>query len=123
MKWDKNIDIGEPTPFIEGKSSFYKMYSKNIKKFTFEARDFYEKCFVFTHNGAMYRYTCSFPNSESTIPVKNGGIRGESLINMAKMYRDDDNKIKFTVLVQCDFKLKLPSFIFSSFLPGAFKKF
>jgi len=76
------------------------LYTKNIKKFTFASRDFYEKSFIFTHKGAMYRLSSSIPNSEKIIPVKKDGIRAESLINMAKMYRDPvDNKVKFTSLI------------------------
>lgn len=78
---------------------------------------------MFTCNGAMYRYSSNIPNSEKIIPLEKNVTRGESYINLAKMYRDEDNSIRHLSLYQCDFKMKIPSFIFSSFIPGSIKKF
>ena len=55
-------------------------------------------------------------------PLPKKTTRAETLINIGKMYKDPkDNKLKLTSITQMDFKIKLPAFIFSTFLPKASK--
>lgn len=61
-------------------------------------------------------------NSEELKPVPGETVRGETIYNFGIMQRDDkDNKIKFSVITQADFKLEVPAFMLSSFLPKATK--
>ena len=124
MKWDKNIVQADVVPVIEGKQVAHTSYTQNRKVFSIKSRDFYDKGLAFTHNEVFYRFSSAVNNSEEVRPPPKDTIRGETLINYAKMWRDPvDNKVKYISVIQCDFKLKIPPFIFSSFLPGAFKKF
>jgi len=63
-------------------------------------------------------------NSEELYPVPEETIRGETLYNYGVMYRDPkDNKIHLDVVTQADFKIQVPAFMMTSFLPKATKQF
>jgi len=123
MVWDSNLKSSEFIPLQEGKKSFGFTYTANHKQFTIKSRDFYEKGFNFFHEGKFYRYSCSVRNSEEGREVPKETVRGETIYNMAIMYRDqeDDQKLKFSVVTQCDFKINVPAFMLTSFLPKATK--
>ena len=48
-------------------------------------------------------------------------IRGETYTSVAIMERTADNKLRFVQLSQSDFKLELPGWIYSLFLPKSAK--
>ena len=94
------------------------------------SRDFIEKGFNFFHNGKFYRYSSSIDNSdlpglngkELKFPAPNKStVRANTLINCAIMRRDSDNRILVSTLTQCDFKIKVPAFMITTFLPKATK--
>jgi hypothetical protein len=61
-------------------------------------------------------------NSEELYAVPKDTIRGETIYNFGIMERDpSDNKIKFSVVTQADFKISVPAFMMTSFLPKATK--
>ena len=86
-----------------------------------DGREFYEKSFGFFHEGKFYRFTSSVPNSDgepehegdmTKRPVLNKStVRGETLIGMAIIERDEKGKLHMQSLTQLDFKLALPGFI------------
>ena len=62
-KWDKNVKAMEFIP-VEGSKTHGFNYSASKKIFTFDSRDFYEKTFMFHHNGKIYKYSCAVENDE-----------------------------------------------------------
>lgn len=94
----------------------------NKKQFTIDSRDFYEKGFNFFHDGKFYRYSCVVDNDLELRPKPANTVRGATLYNVGMMYRDPvDKKVHLTVITQCDYKLNVPSFMLTSFLPKAAK--
>ena len=123
MKWDKNVEEGEFIECIEGKRTYGYTYIKNKKHATIKSRDFYDKGFNFYHNGKYYRYSTAVAGSEDLKPVPADTFRGETIYNFGIMERDpeDNNKIKFSVVTQADFKINVPAFMLTTFLPKATK--
>ena len=91
-----------------------------------------EKGFNFYSDGKFYRYSTSIDNSEvpgaydSSRPIRaienpNQTIRGFTIFNVGIMQRLDDGKISMDIVTQCDFKISVPSFMLTSFLPKATK--
>ena len=121
VQWDNNLEDAYNIPIHEGKFSYTKSYSKNKKQFGIAARDFYDKGFLFIEKGVVYRYTCSH-NNHKELPNSKGVIRGETLYNFARISRDPlDRTIRLVCLTQCDFKLSVPGWAYTTFLPKAFK--
>lgn len=91
---------------------------------TVASRDFYEKGFTFYADGKLYRYSCTVANSEELIPVPKDTVRAETTYNFGIMRRDaeDNNKVKFSVITQADFKLNVPAPMLNVFLPKATKQ-
>ena len=118
------MDTGEFISQIEGgKRTYGYTYTKQKKQFTIQSRDFYDKGFNFYHNGKYYRYSTAMANSEELYAVPKDTIRGETIYNFGIMERDpSDNKIKFSVVTQADFKISVPAFMMTSFLPKATKQ-
>ena len=114
---------GKFIPVKEGCDRYGFTYSSSKKVMTINSRDFYEKGFCFIHENRLYRYTCSVADSESIIPVPKETTRGDTFYNVSCIYRDenDGNKVKLVSVIQCDWKLKLPQFVYSSVLPKGAK--
>ena len=93
------------------------------------SRDFVEKSIHFYQNGKFYKFACSVPNSELGGPggqeplypsPDNYTVRGFTLLNASIVQRNSfDGSITMTGLVQCDFKLRIPQFMITTFLPRA----
>lgn len=130
MKWDKNLNLAEYTPYRPGAVGIGFWYTNNKKQYTIASRDFYEKGFNFFHDGKYYRYSCSIadselagPNGEPPLrPCDNDTVRGRCVINCGMMQRNpSDGKILLTQISQMDFRINVPSFMVTSFLPKAMK--
>ena len=48
-------------------------------------------------------------------------VRGETLLLLATIERDAKGKLLVSMLMQLDFKLRMPSFVMGSFMPSAMK--
>mmetsp|Transcript_35609 Transcript_35609/g.54449 ORF Transcript_35609/g.54449 Transcript_35609/m.54449 type:complete len:254 (-) Transcript_35609:2-763(-) len=120
-KWDACLQEAEFSPLREGVRSYGFTYCQNKKQFTIQSRDFYEKGFSFYHDGKFYRYSCTVKDSQEQKPSPADTIRGETLYNFACVYREQDGSLKMSVVTQCDFKIQVPSFMLTSFLPKATK--
>ena len=106
-------------------------YSRHKRIYVIDGREFYEKGFLFYDQGKLYRYLTSIPNSvgepeyEGDFSKKpqhpDSPVRGETLFSIVTVERDEKGKLKLTMLMQMDFKLRLPSFIISSFMPSTMK--
>ena len=95
------------------------------------SRDYAEKSFMFYDRGKFYRFTSGVPDSEFKRP--NGRppicplpdystVRAFTFINIATCYRNpSDGKIIYSSVVQFDFKLKIPNFMLTTFVPRAIK--
>jgi hypothetical protein len=119
--WDKLIK-GSELISLDGSKSYGIMYMSNKKQFTISSRDFYEKIFMFFHNGKLYRYSSSVANCEQAKPPPPDTVRGKTMYNCGIMYRSEkDKKIYYDFVNQCDFKLSVPAFMINSFLPKAAK--
>ena len=91
-----------------------------------------EKGFAFYSKGKFYRYSTSVdgsefpgPNGEKPLmPLPNDStVRGFTNLNCGVMYRDPKTgKIINKVITQCDFKISVPPWMLTSFLPSATKK-
>lgn len=78
---------------------------------------------MFSHEGTVYRYSCSIADSEKMMPIPESTVRAECIYNIATMKRDPDSgKILLKVLAQNDFKLSVPAFMINTFLPKATKE-
>lgn len=133
MEWDKNIQESEVKPTTPGKKSYFLFYMSNKKQYQFCPRDFMEKAFTFYSDGKLYRYSTSIDNSEvegaygSSGPIRslddpNNMVRGFTIFNVGIMDRDEKtNEIRIKSITQCDFKISVPSFMLTSFLPKATK--
>ena len=130
-KWDKNIKTVKTIPLVEGKRCFSLSYTLNKQQYSIAGRDFYEKQFNFFHNGKFYRYSSSIDNSEIEGP--NGEpaampspddktVRAFTAINCGVVQRGPKSELKFTMFCQIDWKIKVPSFILTSFFPKAAKE-
>lgn len=92
-----------------------------------------EKGFNFYSDGKFYRYSTSIDNSEvagvydedgpvRSIDDPENRVRGFTIFNCAIMERNPTtNEIECRVVTQCDFKMSIPVFIVSSFVPKATK--
>lgn len=92
-----------------------------------------EKGFNFYSDGKMYRYSASIDNSEvegaydSNGPIRSLAdpsttVRGFTIFNVGIMQRHEtSNEISLHSITQCDFKISIPSFMITSFLPKATK--
>lgn len=123
-KWDKVLEDSQVQPLGESTRNIGYSYTKNKKQFTIASRDFFEKGFNFYHDGKFYRYSTSVPDSENSLKplVDKKTVRGTTNFNVGIMERDPGSgKILFTMAAQCDFKIKVPSFMLTSFLPSAVK--
>ena len=107
----------------KGKRCYGLCYLVNGSKFTFDARDYVEKYLEFYDKGKFYRYGSSIPNNGFDVePARKKTVRGETLINCAMLYRLQDQKIKQIHLCQVDFKIEVPQWLLTQFLPSAAKK-
>ena len=130
-KWDKNIKSVRIVPLVDGKKCFYLQYTLNKQQYSISGRDFYEKQFNFYHKGKFYRYSSSIENSEVEGP--NGElaimpspddktIRSFTVINCGIIERGPSNELLYSLICQIDWKIKVPSFILTSFFPKAAKE-
>ena len=62
-EWDKLIKDNEYQS-AENKHTYGFLYMSNKKQYTFDSRDFYEKCFVFYYNNTYYRFSSFMDNDE-----------------------------------------------------------
>ena len=103
-------------------------YTRHKRIYAIDGREFYEKGFLFYDQGKLYRYLTSVPDSIGE-PEYEGDmrkrplhskatVRGETLFSMITIEREAKGKLKLIMLMQLDFKLRLPSFILSSFMPS-----
>ena len=100
-------------------------YSVNKKQYTIDSRDFVEKSFSFYHNEKFYRYSSSVPEQAGLqmFPLPEETVRGTTIFNFGLFERDKkDEKIKGTICTQCDFKIAVPAFMLSTFLPDSAKE-
>ena len=125
VKYDKQLIGAEFIPLREGMKTIGYTYTANKKILTIKQRDFYEKGFNFSHDGKFYRYSSSILNNTEIRPVPADTIRGDTIYNYGLMYRDEEDgfKIKFILVIQCDWKFTIPAFIYSQILPKGAKDF
>lgn len=128
-KWDTNkgdfYSMDANGNKIADSNSFGLTYFMFNGIYNFEPRDFVEKSFCFSHDGAYYVYCSSIPKDieESMIPAKKGVTRGESVLTVQKMWRDKETGcIHYHTISQYDFKLRVPSWLLATFLPSGAKK-
>ena len=121
LDWDKNCLTSEFVEVDTNKKSYGLIYVAQKKQFTFQSRDFYEKGINFYSNGKYYRYTCGIPNDSDFRSIPKDTVRGQTLINCAIMEYQEDGKLSYRCVTQCDFKMTVPNFIYTTFLPKAAK--
>ena len=118
-------------PLKDGNLSAGFSYSRHKRVYAIDGREFYDKGFLFFDKGKFYRYLTSIPDGVGE-PEYEGDmkkrplhsentVRGETYVSMITIERDEKGKLLVKMLTQLDFKLRLPSFIVSSFLPNAMK--
>ena len=122
-QWDKNLRNVEFKAVVPGKKTFGLNYNSNKKQFQFCSRDFQEKGFNFYSDGKFYRYSTSIDDSEAIKPIDDPKdmVRGFTIYNCGVMQRDETGQLVLRIITQCDFKITVPSFMLSSFLPKATK--
>lgn len=122
MKYDKNVKSSELITVGDKKCYAYTYYVQK-KQFNILGRDYYEKSFMFSHEGTVYRYSCSIADSDEIKLIPASTIRAECIYNIATIKRDPSSgKILLTTLAQNDFKLAVPAFMINTFLPKATKE-
>ena len=82
-------------------------------------RDFFDKHIKFvTDDGKFYCYYSALPNSEEIKPTPPKVERAVTFIGVQKMERRlEDNKIVYTMMMQCDLKMKITPKLVTMFLP------
>ena len=81
-----------------------------------------DKFIVFEHNGCIYKYITAAKDCLDKWPSPDKDtIRGQTLMTVQKMYRDESGKLHFDMLCQMDFKLDVPAFLLSTVLPSGAK--
>lgn len=121
LKWEKNTKISEFIS-LDGCRAHGLVYCQSKKVVAMNGRDFVEKSFLFHENGVIYKYSSYIDNCHLIRAVPSDSVRGQSLFSFAMARRSPtDNKILFTNINQMDYKLKIPMFLKSSFLPKAAK--
>lgn len=77
-----------------------------------------DKQIKFSHNGKFYCYYSYVPNDTEIKPVPEKIGRATTFIGMIKIERrPEDNKIKYTTLMQCDLNMKITPKFIGMFLP------
>lgn len=94
-------------------------YQMNKSPLNMANRDFFDKHAKFvTQDGNFYCYYSAIPNSEEIKPIPAKVERAITFIGVQKMERRaEDNKIVYTMLMQCDLKMKITPQLISMFLP------
>jgi len=118
-KWDKNVLKYELIP-LETKNCNIN-YQMNKSPLNFSNRDFCDKHIKFsTEKGAFYCYYSTLPdNGVETREIPPKVERATTYIGAQKMYRrPEDGKIVYTMLMQCDLKMKITPKLISMFLPA-----
>jgi len=93
----------------------------NKSPLNFSNRDFVDKQIKFSHKGDIYCYYTSIPEDQQKkireIPPK--VERAKTIIGIQKLERrHSDGMIKYTMLMQCDLKMKITPKLISMFLPS-----
>ncbi len=91
----------------------------NKSPLNFSNRDFCDKHIKYsTKNGAFYCYYSAIPNDTETKEVPPKVERAVTYIGVQKMVRrPEDGKIVYTMMMQCDLKMKITPKLISMFLP------
>jgi len=71
-------------------------------------KDFYDKQIKFEYNGEVYIYYSAIPNDQEMKPSPAKVDRAKTIVGMGKVYRrKEDQMIVYTMLMQCDLKIKI----------------
>lgn len=121
-QWEKNV---KEAFFIslDGCRTHGLVYCATKKIFTIDSRDFFEKSFMFSANGKIYKYSSNadWPEKDPSSQSKDKRVRGTNLHSCSLIQRLEDGRILYTNINQMDYKLNIPLFIKTSFLPKAAK--
>lgn len=82
-------------------------------------KDFYDKQIKFAHNGELYIYYSAIPDDTDLRPSPAKVDRARTIIGMGKVYRrEEDGKIIYSMLMQCNLKVKVTPQLIAMFLPN-----
>lgn len=86
-------------------------------------KDFYDKQIKFEHNGEVYIYYSAIPNDQELKPSPAKVDRAKTIVGMGKVYRrKEDQMLVYTMLMQCDLKIKITPQLIAMFLPNGLLK-
>lgn len=81
-------------------------------------KDFFDKQIKFMQDGQVYLYYSAIPDCKEIRPSPPKVDRARTIIGMGKIYRRaEDDKIIYSMLMQCDLKVKITPAIIAMFLP------
>jgi hypothetical protein len=95
----------------------------NKSPLNFSNRDFCDKHIKFVKDDVFYCYYSTIPASEEVKPIPAKTERAFTFIGAQKMERRaSDNKIVYTMLMQCDLKMKVTPKLITMFLPNGLQE-
>eukprot|EP00347_Sterkiella_histriomuscorum_P021258 403334641 len=115
QKWDKDVLAYELIKLSS--DNVYMNYQMN-KTPIGANKDFYDKQIKFEQNGQIYLYYSAVPDDTLIKPPPAKVDRARTIVGMGKIYRRaEDDKIVYSMLMQCDLKMKITSALIAMFLP------
>jgi hypothetical protein len=81
-------------------------------------KDFLDKQLMFTENGKLYVYYSSVSDEANIKENPPKTDRAKTILGIQKMERRDDGKIVYSMLMQCDLKVKITPKLIAMFLPS-----
>ena len=102
MKWDKDLELAQATELINGKLILWYQRNKSAVKLI-NQRDFLEKKLKFTHQGKIFIFFTSIPDTFR--PAEGKITRAYSIMGFHIFERLEDGRLKFTGLAQTDINI------------------
>jgi hypothetical protein len=81
-------------------------------------RDFVDKCIKFVDKGKFYIYYSSIPDDTKIREIRPKTDRAKTILGIQRIERRADGKILYTMLMQCDLKMKITPKLIAMFLPS-----
>ena len=114
--WDKDVLAYDITP-LDDYENVYLNYQQN-KSPIGSNKDFLDKQIQFSQNGELYVYYSSIPDDTNIKPIQPKTDRAQTIVGLGKIYRrEDDDMIIYSMLMQCDLKIKITPVLIGMFLP------